>query len=192
MASRKPYTKVEDDFLKCCVQLADEKGINNADLARAISPLVDRTFHALQQKFSTIRSELANEQQEKQEEAQQESQQEEEHTLVQNIKSETQIIQAHEPDIITEYFGSEDVGRVIDVVVVNLKEYGAFCREVGGTKSGLMLKGMMSTNFVDKIIDYVQIGDEFKVLVVKDNKLENRVLLNAKIVGSIIPIKDRK
>lgn len=183
--SRKPYTKVEDELIYASLMYAMENGIKRPELAEHLELLLDRTKAGILFKLHKVAREikstlpiseiLTNS---------------EEGTKVQVLKSETQIIQTHLPSMNLEEFSKDDVGKRVKVKAYNMKPYGVFCVSEEG-KTGLLLPSMVSTEYVTNISDFVNLGDEFLVIVEQDRRNPDRTLLNAKVLGNIIAIKDR-
>lgn len=84
----------------------------------------------------------------------------------------------------------DDIGKVFSVKVYKIKEYGAFCETKDG-RTGLILKGFLTTEYVNHTEDYLELGDEFEAMVIPDRFDPNRVLLNAKAIGNITAIENR-
>lgn len=189
MNRKKGYSQLEEEFLEISIKVAEEFRYNNAELSRMISPILGRTVRALEQKIGFMK--------------QQKRQEENEETVVvfneeetkkdELLESTSQSIQIIQNDSLMEDsvpFNEKDVGKIVEVEVVSIQDFGAFCRSDEG-KIGLLLKGLITTEFVTDIRDYLQIGDRFKVLVIKDRKEKEKTLLNAKAIGNIIAIKNR-
>lgn len=196
----KSYSEIEEEFLRSCAKLALERNITNADVARCISPLLDRTIKGIELKMGFVKQEvLGIEKQRKQ------MYKEEMEELHQFIESESKKESTSFGESTIQTFQEEreplhqalvqldmnDIGKRLKVRVYNVMPYGAFCETEDG-KTGLILKGFVSTDFVERIEDYLQVGDVFEAMVVEDKKQPGRVLLNAKILGNIIPLAQRR
>ena len=182
------YSVEEEELLKSALKLSEQTGMNSSDIAKHLSPILGRTKKGVELKLGFLKQELDNGKENKMEIKRVSP--EPPAKEIQRTKSPTQIIHEHVPGIDLFPFTLDDVGRRVKVKVYNMKPYGAFCCSEDG-KSGLLLVGMVSTNFVDDIGKYLQIGDEFYVLVIQDQRDPSKVLLNAKVIGNIIPIDER-
>lgn len=195
----KGYTETEEEFLKSCAKLALERNITNAEVARFISPLLDRTPKGVEQKMGFVKQDLLLEEKKRRwmyedemAEVNRFVQQEESKkqtdfgsNSIQTLDKERQPKQAALPPL-----DASDIGKRLKVRVYNVKPYGAFCETEDG-KTGLIIKGFVSTDFVENVEDYLRVGDVFEALVVEDRQNPGKSLLNAKALGNIIAISER-
>lgn len=195
---KKDYSAAEEEFVKACVHFASAMNISNSKMARYLSPLLERTKRGIEQKMSSTRSDMQFEMEFEYEEDVKEARELFTNHLQQTNSNSSENISLtpiqvpikDERDSLVP-FTVDDIGKKAKVKVYNLKPYGAFCKTEDG-KTGLLLKHMVTTEFVQNVSDYLQLGDEFHVLIVEDKEKINRALLNAKAIGNIIAIKDRK
>src|SRR5690606_27819264 len=68
-------------------------------------------------------------------------------------------------DIIEAMTAEVKVGKIYNGVVVSIKDFGAFV-EIAPETDGLCHVSELSDQYVDRVTDYVNIGDEIKVKVV--------------------------
>lgn len=184
----KHYNETEKELLKLSLKLMKEnKRYSTTELAEALVPILGRTHAGIKARLYALHQEMFTES-----EKPDWYKKNKLNTTSQTIKSDIQIIKSHVPLEALEDFTEDDVGKRIEVEVYNLKHYGAFCKTLKGkSKSGLLLKSMISTEYVVDIEDYLKVGDTLKVLVIEDKRNPGKILLNAKIIGNIIPVQDR-
>jgi hypothetical protein len=230
--SRKSYTSIEEEFIRCSVRLIEENEISIAEFARTVGPLIGRTKRGLEQKMAFIRKELYGDNEQTDEILSDTTIDIDEDMPIRNempittevpirneisitddvpIRSEVSTTNVESSDIPQQrynrlgtpiqmiksttrpeihHFTQEDIGKNIKVTVVNVKPFGAFCRSEDG-KTGLLLKGMITNEFVDEIHEFLQPGDTFVAKVIPDREDQTKTVLNARIIGNIIRIKDR-
>ena len=143
-----------------------------------ISSLLGRTTKGLEQKLSAVKQELFPE--EKKEKTAVETNE------IQSVHSDTQ-----DPAKLMPPITASDIGKRYKVRVYKVMPYGAFCETEDG-KTGLLLKGLITTEFVEHTEDYLQVGDVFEAIVVPDKQNPGKALLNAKKIGNILSIEQRK
>lgn len=187
----KMYTALEDQALRALVALSKEKPkLNNKFLADNLCTIFDRTQKGLEIKLGHIRNTMTkadylpetNDYSSKSIAS-----------FYSNVSFDsTDDLKINSDEFVYEKkeIGIGDIGKIYRVKVYNIMPYGAFCFTEDG-KSGLLLKGLITTAYVKNVEDYLEIGDEFDVIVVPDKQNPNRVLFNAKAVGNIIAISDR-
>ena len=208
LSRNKGYSQVEEEFMEASIKLADKMKYNNAEMGRMLGPILGRTKRAIEQKLGFVRQRMEEEGKLHQPiNASKESLKHVEKETSEGIyfpraraQSQTQTKPAiqgaqiiHNESLMDESvpFTEKDVGRVVEVEVVSIQDFGAFCRSDEG-KMGLLLKGLLTNDFVTDIRAYLQIGDRFKVLIIKDKREKEKTLLNAKAIGNIIPIEERR
>lgn len=198
---RKEYTPYEESFLLSGIRIAEDHNYPNAELARLLEPILKRTEKGLEQKIGIMRRKLQNSLLVEQEEptatlVKTGENKETEKKSIQNATSVSKngipIQRVHSTALTEESvpFDEKDVGKVVDVEVVSTHRFGAFCKGRNG-QMGLLLKGLITSDFVESVDDYLRIGDQFKVLIIKDKRGKEKTLLNAKAVGDIVPIAER-
>lgn len=182
------YSETEDEFYKCCAKFCEELGITNKDMAEALAPVVGRTSKALELKIGNERRffKLNNEKKKTDTKTKK--------TFTKPASPKKVSIQETNEKPYTEeivYYSRADVGKTVKVKVKDVKPYGAFCVGEDG-KVGLIVKSMISNDFVEEVSDYLQVGDAFYALLMPDKEYPDKVLLNAKAIGSIVAINKRK
>lgn len=194
---KKRFTGVEEKFIEAGLLFAEEKDIARVEIAEYLSLILDRTTKSIEMKVNRIATDLGLNTTYRKKKSILVNEVVKDvipvsQTKVQTqiLKSETQIIQSHTPQIEMTFFTPKDVGTRVKVKAYNFKPYGVFCISDEG-KSGLLLPSMVSTDYVTKIEDYIALGDEFLVRVEEDRRDPNKTILNAKVIGNVIPLKDR-
>lgn len=71
------------------------------------------------------------------------------------------------------------IGDVVDAVVENIKDYGVFVK-VNKKTQGLVHISNISSNYVNNIESYVQIGKTYKAYVIGIDEEHNRLNLSLK------------
>lgn len=201
------YTQNEGAFLEACAQISIDNSIKVTDVARCVHMLFGRTSKAIEQQVNKSKNNILEKQGKKSNVAKK-SNKKIKNASKASASTQTDLIDLIEEkklkpnanvqrrdavaknEVKHEPIGLERINQRVMARVYKVTPYGAFCETEEG-KSGLIIKGMISSKFVEDVSDYLQIGDVFEAVVVKDVKNENKVLLNARLIQDITPIKER-
>lgn len=202
----KIYSETEEEFLKLCLKLGAERQWTNADIARFVAPFLGRTSKGIEQKLGIIKQDLLIEESWRKKAYQEEVSELKRYVWQEEAqaqpKGKTSVdfgsssIQSVEPEPVSPQqtlikLDERDLGKRLKVRVYNVMPYGAFCETEDG-KTGLIIRGHISSEFIENTEDYLQIGDVFEAVVVPDKKQPGKVLLNAKLLGDIVPLAKRR